>query len=180
MTRAARLVLASQVALVVFLAACVVLHPGTVLVRNEGGVSNHGTHLETVLPYTLAFGLGALGQWRAARLLRPGGLARLLRTLAVLDATTLVTTYPYHVNLTWNRLHFAVGTATTLVERLAAPWLAPRVTRAGRSTAPSRCWPSPGWRSVGWPRTRRSTSSSSARCCSSAGPRRCSCAPRGE
>ncbi len=128
--RAPTLVAAGQVCLAVFLGVCVALHPGLVLKRDEGGVSNYGVHVVTFVPYSLAFGLDALLLSRAARLLSDTALRRYLMAVAGLLAATLVTTYAYTRSVGLKDLHFVVGAALVLVECVGAPWLALAARRA--------------------------------------------------
>ena len=45
----------------------VALHPGFVLARREGGISEYGVHVKTAVLYTLAWVVLAVGNMRAAR-----------------------------------------------------------------------------------------------------------------
>ncbi|MDE3065721.1 MAG: hypothetical protein KGJ36_08615, partial [Acidobacteriota bacterium] len=114
------------------LAVCVALRPARVLSRDEGGVSNYGVHVVTVVPYTLAYAIGAWLLVRAARAMAgPGSasLRRLALLLGALMAATLVTTYAYTRDTAWRDGHFAVGAAFVLAEAASAPWLARRASR---------------------------------------------------
>ena len=122
------LILAGQVCFVAFLAVGVALHPGFVLKRDEGGISNYGIHLKTVIPYTLAFVGCAVCSLRAARLYRwSGGVARGLRYLLVTYSSllllTLVSTYGYSRDVGLKDVHLAVGVVTVSFELLAAVWM---------------------------------------------------------
>jgi len=48
----ARDLLVSQCTFFAFLALCIVLMPGILFRRNEGGMSNYGIHTVTVIPYS--------------------------------------------------------------------------------------------------------------------------------
>ena len=128
--RAPALVAAGQVCLVVFLGVCVALHPGLVVKRDEGGVSNYGVHVVTFVPYSLAFALDAVLIARGARLVADARLRRYLELVAALLGATLVTTYAYTRSLALKDLHFVVGAALVLAECAAAPWLARAWARA--------------------------------------------------
>ena len=56
-----------EVAFLLFMGVSVALHPGYVLARHEGGISEYGVHLKTAVLYTLAWALLAGGNMRAAR-----------------------------------------------------------------------------------------------------------------
>jgi hypothetical protein len=119
--RPAPLVLAGQVAFVGFLAVSVALHPGFVLKGDEGGISNYGVHLVTVLPYTLAFGtcagcsLAAAGRYPSA-----DGAVRWFRSLLVVYSglllLTLVSTYVYTLDTGLKDAHVAIGAVTVLFQ----------------------------------------------------------------
>ena len=65
-----RLMVTGEVAFVLFTGVCVALHPGFVLKRNEGGLSDYGVHIKTTVPYTLSLVLLSLcGSARRASLL---------------------------------------------------------------------------------------------------------------
>ena len=67
-----------EVLFLFFTAVSVALHPGFVLQRDEGGMSNYGLHVKTAVPYTLALALLVLYSARAASLYG-GGDGRLRR-----------------------------------------------------------------------------------------------------
>lgn len=132
--RVTRDVARGQMSFAVFIAVCVALHPGLVLKVNEGGMSNYGVHLKTVVPYTLALALASAFSFRASQVI---GRARpearyfrcLLRAYGGLILLTLITTYPYTLNPSFKDLHIGVGVAITLFEVVASLWLH-RVVRA--------------------------------------------------
>ncbi len=121
----ARDVAAGQVAFAVFIAVCVALHPGFVLKSNEGGISNYGVHARTVVPYTLALGLASATSLRASRSVRvrDGRSRRLrliLRAYAALVALTLVSTYPYALDVALKDVHDGVGVCVFVFELVTA------------------------------------------------------------
>jgi hypothetical protein len=126
--RAISWVVGGQVCFALFIVICVVIHPGFVLKRNEGGMSNYGVHLETALPYTLALlGLAAFS-WRAAALLRRDGpsvrrLRRILNAYGVIVFIMLLSTYVYTRNLTLRDFHFGFGTVLILFEVASSLWM---------------------------------------------------------
>jgi hypothetical protein len=119
---------AGQVSFVVLLAACVALHPGFVLKGNEGGISNYGIHVKTVVPYTLAFTSCAGFSWAAAGRCATGDprwhpFHRVLVAYAGLLLLTLVTTYGYSLDVVWKDVHVVVGAATVAFQVAASVWM---------------------------------------------------------
>lgn len=125
----ARLVARGQLCLWIFLVVCIALHPGLVLKRDEGGLSNFGIHLKTVIPYSLALILGATYSYRATRLMRADDHASvvmrwMLLVYALLLALSLISTYVYKLGNLLNDLHVGINIATALFETTAAVWIA--------------------------------------------------------
>ncbi|MHB2028481.1 MAG: hypothetical protein ACYCPT_06655 [Acidimicrobiales bacterium] len=119
-----------------FIALCVALHPGFVLKANEGGMSNYGVHLKTVLPYTLAMALTTGLTLRGASLLTsPSLLVRrfkvLIRTYSVLIGFTLLSTYGYTLNEPLKITHIVIGVAIMTFQTLASLWMV-RIFHASR------------------------------------------------
>ena len=105
------------------LCVAVSLHPGFVLSRDEGGVSDYGVHAATVVPYTLALAIGAACSFGAAHLLRATRhvahrLARTLDVYAVLLVLALVSTYGYTLDHTLRQVHLVVGLVGVAFETL--------------------------------------------------------------
>jgi hypothetical protein len=126
------LVVLGQVSLFVFLAISVALHPGLVLKRDEGGISNYGIHLKTVIPYTLAFLSCAWSSAIAARRYRSAdGDARrfgqLLTTYSCLLVLTLVSTYGYTLDIGLKDIHLAVGVVIITFELVTSVWMYARL-----------------------------------------------------
>lgn len=126
--RPATLVLGGQVCFAASLAVAVALHPGFVLKADEGGISNYGTHLVTVVPYTLAFLLAAVLSLAAAGDYRRAGppgraLAHLLVVYACLLALTLVSTYVYTQDTVLRQVHVGVGVVLVAFELVASLWM---------------------------------------------------------
>jgi hypothetical protein len=116
----------SQIALTSLLALCSCIAPS--VVSSDGGVSNFGNRLTTVVPYTLSFSLSALFLSFAAAALvrvRPDrrwyGLS--LLGVAVLDLLVLVSTYPRHISLSYSELHDDLGIALFAYEFVWSIWL---------------------------------------------------------
>jgi heme/copper-type cytochrome/quinol oxidase subunit 4 len=109
-------------------ALCVVVHPGFVLKANEGGVSDYGVHLMTVVPYYLALAVAAGGAYLAATHARdstsmPARLRALLLGYAVLLVLTLVSTIGYTLDKPQRDVHVGVGIALTVFEVVASLWM---------------------------------------------------------
>ncbi|MHB8380463.1 MAG: hypothetical protein ACYDB2_11255 [Acidimicrobiales bacterium] len=126
--RVVRDVVRSQLALAIFIAVCVALHPGEVLKANEGGLSNYGVHIKTALPYTLARALASALSYRATRSLPASRretrhFKLLLLTYSALTLLTLVTTYGYTLDSSRRDLHVVVGVAINLFECAASLWM---------------------------------------------------------
>jgi hypothetical protein len=118
--RALNYVIAGEVSYLLFAAVCVALHPGFVLKWNEGGISNYGLHEKTALFYTLALGLLALYNHRAAQYYDDEGqrsrrLRTLLDTYAAVVTAVLLSTYFYSRNSMLKELHFGLGTVLIVV-----------------------------------------------------------------
>jgi hypothetical protein len=116
----------SQIALSSLLVLCSLIAPG--VVSSDGGVSNFGNRLSTVVPYTLSFSLCALFLALAAAALvsvRPDrkwyGLS--LVGVATLDLLVLVSTYPRHINLLYSEIHDDLGIALFAFEFVWSVWL---------------------------------------------------------
>jgi hypothetical protein len=127
-SRAATYVVRGEIAFLFFTAISVALHPGFVLKRNEGGMSNYGVHLETALPYTLALLSLALYSHRAALLYRDGDkrskkLRVLLTWYSAVVVAVMVSTYVYTLSSTLKDVHFALGTALIVVVGVGSLWL---------------------------------------------------------
>ena len=126
--RASSYVVRGEITFLFFTAVSVALHPGFVLKRNEGGMSDYGSHIKTVVPYTLALLCLALYSHRAALLYRGGderakGLRTLLRAYSAVVFFVLLSTYVYTLNSVLKDLHFAVGTALIVVVGVGSLWM---------------------------------------------------------
>jgi hypothetical protein len=131
----ARCLWISQIVLASLLVLCSVISPS--VVSTDGGVSNFGNRLATVVPYTLSFSLCALFLCVSAAALmttyptrRRYGLA--LVGIAVLDLLVLVSTYPRHINLLYSEIHDDLGIALFAYEFVFSIWLL--VRSPGRAT----------------------------------------------
>lgn len=134
----ARRVAAGQVTFALLIGLCVALHPGFVLKVDEGGMSNYGIHVKTALPYTVALLAPVLLTLDVARQAVATSMAAkrfvsLLRLYSGLLFLTLVTTYPYPLNVGLKDLHIAVGVAIIVFESAASLW----IYRATKTMAPA-------------------------------------------
>lgn len=119
-----------------FTGVCVALHPGFVLKRDEGGMSNYGLHIKTAVPYTLALGvLVVLSRVAATHYsgddATSRGLRLVLRSYSVILLAVLVTSYVYSLNPFLKDLHFAVSATLVVVVGVASLWLYGRWPRTG-------------------------------------------------
>jgi hypothetical protein len=119
----------SQIVLAGLLALCSAIAPS--VVSSDGGVSNFGNRLTTVVPYTLSFTLCALFLSLAAVALtkiRPDQqwCALALVGVAVLDLLVLVSTYPRHIDLLYSEIHDDLGIALFMYEFVLSIWLSLR------------------------------------------------------
>jgi|ERR1700689_2200450 hypothetical protein len=126
--RAYQLMVAGEVAFLVFTSVCVALHPGFVLKGNEGGLSDYGVHIKTVIPYTLSLGLLVLCNLRAASLYPEGeGQTRRLRFLLLTYCSVvgliLLSTYVYTLNGDLKDLHYGLGTLLMVVVAIGSVWM---------------------------------------------------------
>jgi hypothetical protein len=133
-TRAVTYIVWGQILFVLFIAACVALHPGIVLKSNEGGVSNYGIHVKTALPYTLALGLLAFYSRRAALLYSKSdkfarNLRRVLTAYSVIVIVMLFSTYVYSLNHILRDIHIGFGTVLITFESVVAIWMFGRIRR---------------------------------------------------
>jgi hypothetical protein len=123
-----RNVVTGEIAFLLFTAVSVALHPGFVLKRNEGGMSNYGLHIKTALFYTLALGLLALYSHRAALLYGDGDtrsrrLRFLLLTYSSVVFVVLLSTYVYSLNAVLTDVHFTLGTALIVTVGVGSLWM---------------------------------------------------------
>jgi hypothetical protein len=126
--RAVSDVVRGEVSFLFFTAVSVALHPGFVLKRNEGGMSNYGVHIKTAVFYTLALLCLSLYSRRAALLYRGGdsrtkGLRTLLLAYSAVIFLVLLSTYAYTLNPVLKDIHFALGTSLIVVVGVGSLWM---------------------------------------------------------
>jgi hypothetical protein len=117
-----RYIFLGQVSLFLFLFVCLLLNPHFLLEANEGGVSNYGLHLKTVVPYTLAFGLAGILTIFGARGIPSRTLRIALRKLGALFLAVLLTTYFYKFNHSLDNIHEYVSAALFFAELGLGTW----------------------------------------------------------
>jgi hypothetical protein len=128
-TVVARHMLFAQLGLFAGLFVCFLLIPHFLLESNEGGVSNYGTYLKTVVPYTLGLGICGISTIRAAGTLPAATVSRYLlqwslRILGLLYLLVLLSTYPYKLNIIFDTIHQYVGVTLVLYMLALSVWLA--------------------------------------------------------
>jgi hypothetical protein len=112
MTKSTWFLLVSQSLLLAGLCLCFAILPR--YAHSQSGVSNYGAHLETVVPYSLAFIIASVGALAAARAMPKQNtthqlFARALSLLGVLYIAVLLSTYPYQLTGPFRNLHIATG-----------------------------------------------------------------------
>jgi hypothetical protein len=124
---ALRYVVVGEIAFLFFLGICVALHPGFVLKRDEGGMSNYGLHAKTALPYTLALASLSFCSIRAALSYSGYGSTRTPRLVTlgygVIVAAVLLSTYAYSANAVLTDIHFGLGAVLVGFTGVSALWM---------------------------------------------------------
>jgi hypothetical protein len=123
-----RFVAAGQIGFALFIALCVALSPHYVLKANEGGISNFGVHLRTIVPYSIALLLPAAFTYAASRLVAPANsrlrhIQIILGAYSALILLTLLTTYTYKIDEPFKVVHIGVGAIITIFEMGATLWM---------------------------------------------------------
>jgi hypothetical protein len=125
---ALRWVVFGEVAFLFFMGASVALHPGFVLARHEGGISEYGVHLKTALLYTLGWTVLAAGNMRAARAcggrgVRSAKVRKLLFFYCIATFFVLISTYFYSLDAVLKYIHYGFGAILVVFMSAAAYWL---------------------------------------------------------
>ncbi len=113
--------------------ASVALHPGFVLARHEGGISEYGVHVKTAVLYTLAWAVLAGGNMRGARLcsgrgLRSEKVRKLLLFYSAASLLVLISTYFYSLDAVLKYIHYGFGAVLVVFMSAAAYWLCRQLT----------------------------------------------------
>ena len=116
----------SQILLFSLLIVCCLIIP-SVVIRN-GGVSNFGNHLSTIVPYILGFSLSIIFLCIAAyTLLKLNNnlwrMACLLLILGLLNLLVLLSTFPRHSSWTYSDIHDDIGIVLYAYEFLVSVWI---------------------------------------------------------
>lgn len=132
---AARWVIFGEIAFLFFMGVSVALHPGYVLARHEGGISEYGVHVKTAVLYSLAWAALAVGNLRAARAcggrgVRSAMVRRLLLTYCITTFFVLVSTYFYSLDSTLKYIHYGFGAVLVVFMSVAAYWLSRQLAHA--------------------------------------------------
>jgi hypothetical protein len=128
-----RWVVFGEVAFLFFMGLGVALHPGYVLARHEGGISEYGVHIKTAVLYTLAWALLAGGNMRAARAcggrgVRSEKVRKLLLFYSGATLLVLVSTYFYSLDAVLKYIHYGFAAVLVVFMSMAAYWLCRQLT----------------------------------------------------
>ncbi len=126
--RAVRWVVFGEAAFLFFMGVSVALHPGFVLARREGGISQYGVHAKTAVLYTLAWTALAASNMRAARVCGGRGaclekMRKLLLFYSVAILLVLLSTYFYSLDAVLKYIHYGFGAILVTFMSVAAYWL---------------------------------------------------------
>jgi hypothetical protein len=132
-SRLLRWVIFGEVAFLFFMGAGVALHPGYVLARHEGGISEYGVHVKTAVLYTLAWAVLAGGNMRAARACRGRGVRsekvrKLLLFYGAASFSVLISTYFYSLDAVLSYIHYGFAAVLVVFMSMAAYWLYRQLT----------------------------------------------------
>ena len=140
---AVRWVVFGEVAFLFFMGVSVALHPGFVLARREGGISQYGVHAKTAVLYTLAWTALAGSNMRAARVCGGRGacsqkMRKLLVFYSVAIFFVLISTYFYSLDAVLKYIHYGFGAILVTFMSVAAYWLCRQLV--GVSWARAALW----------------------------------------
>jgi hypothetical protein len=126
--RAVKHIIFGEAAFLFFMGISVTLHPGYVLAKQEGGISEYGLHVKTAVLYTLAWVILAYCNTRAARHYADGdtrskGVRKLLLAYSVASLFVLVSTYFYSLNAVLKYIHYGFGAILIVFMSAASLWL---------------------------------------------------------
>jgi hypothetical protein len=120
--------LLSQLCLGLSVIICLILIPHFLFSTNEGGMSNYGVHLKTVIPYSLGLVLTSFYSVLAALSIKDKTsiLRRLLFGYALALLLVLITTYGYKTNVILKNTHIAVTIVFFWFELGSSAWMVRR------------------------------------------------------
>jgi hypothetical protein len=122
-----RWVVFGEIAFLFFMGAGVALHPGYVLARHEGGISEYGVHVKTAVLYTLAWVVLAGGNMRAARAcsgrgVRSEKVRKFLLFYSAASLLVLMSTYFYSLDAVLSYIHYGFAAILVVFMSTAAYW----------------------------------------------------------
>ena len=125
---AVRWVVFGEIAFLLFMGVSVALHPGYVLARREGGISEYGLHAKTAVLYTIAWAALASSNMRAARACGGRGacsetVRKLLLFYSFVIFLVLISTYFYSLDAVLKYIHYGFGAVLVTFMSVAAYWL---------------------------------------------------------
>ena len=117
-----------EIAFLLFMGVSVALHPGYVLARREGGISEYGLHAKTAVLYTIAWAALASSNMRAARACGGRGacsetVRKLLLFYSFVIFLVLISTYFYSLDAVLKYIHYGFGAVLVTFMSVAAYWL---------------------------------------------------------
>jgi hypothetical protein len=126
-SRLLRWVVFGEVAFLFFMGVGVALHPGFVLARHEGGISEYGVHVKTAVLYTLAWVVLAGSNMRAARAcggrgVRSEKVRKLLLFYSAASFLVLISSYFYSLDSVLKYIHYGLGAVIVVFMSTAAYW----------------------------------------------------------
>jgi hypothetical protein len=132
-SRLLRWVIFGEVAFLFFMGVGVALHPGYVLARHEGGISEYGVHVKTAVLYTLGWAVFAGGNMRAARMcggrgVRSEKVRKLLLFYSAASLLVLMSTYFYSLDAVLKYIHYGFGAVLVVFMSTAAYWFYRQIT----------------------------------------------------
>lgn len=114
----------SQIALLVSVLICVLINPSVVFTLKQGGVSNYGTVMPTLVIFSIGLWICAYYLFKTSSMLRKSIIKRILLVLSVSYILLAVSTYPYKLSQFYENIHLTVAFALALFQLVAAVWLA--------------------------------------------------------
>ncbi len=116
----------SQASLLILLGVCTLIIPS--VAEKEGGVSNFGNHISTVLLYSLSFVLEASLIYLAAIKIQKidkklAYIAKGLIVLSVLLLVLLISTFPRHISYTFSAIHDYIAIVLYSYQFLIGLWI---------------------------------------------------------
>lgn len=130
MHRAVRTLIVGQMIMFGALLACTIIDPHYLLSDDQGGVSNFGTQLSTVIPYSVGLFASSVTMLYAAGTLRhhrtphTTALAWLLRVVAIIQLLVLASTFAYKLSTHLHGVHVGATQLFFVAQIIGASWVA--------------------------------------------------------